>query len=115
MIEDVCCLFGVIPAITMHAGCARLIWVGCLGHKKVTILVVIVGLGVITALAAVVTVHLAAVDELLLGEADEFASGDEVGTFEGGNRAMSPARATNSLVLDRGDGAGINPVDIRGV
>ena len=115
MIEDVCCLVGVILAITMHAGCARCIWVGCLGHQKVAILVVVVDLKVITALAAVATVRLAAVDELLLGEADEFASGDEVGTFVGDNRAMGPARATPSLVLDRGDGAGINPVDIRGV
>ena len=115
MIEDVCCLVGVIQAITYNGGFARVIWVDCLGHKKVAILVVRVGIAIITALAAAVSVHTAAVDELLLGEADEFASGDEVGTFVGGNRGKGPARATPSLFFDRGDGAGINPVDIRGV
>ena len=49
MIEDVCCLVGVIPAITVNAGIARVIWVGCLGHKKVAILVVRGGIAIITA------------------------------------------------------------------
>ena len=48
-------------------------------------LIVFVGVGLETAEAAEVAVSLedaGAVDELLLGEAEEFTRGDEVGTLE---------------------------------
>ena len=87
-----------------------------LGLSIVACLVVGVGLALETAKAAhVAIIQAGAVDELLLREADEVASGDEVGTLEGAGRAEGPTRATRSLVLDRGDGTGINPVDLRGV
>ena len=54
-------------------------------------LVVDIGLGLETTIAAIVAVIKAgAVDELLLGETDEVASGDEMGTLEGACRAEGP-------------------------
>ena len=47
-----------------------------------TRLVIGVGVALKTAIAAIIAIVSAcAVDELLFGEADEFASGDEVSTF----------------------------------
>jgi len=59
----------------------------------VAIHIVIVGIGCKTAIAAKVAISSegGAVNKLLLGEAEELASGDEVGTFEGAGRAEGPA------------------------
>ena len=55
-------------------------------------LVVGVGLALETAKAAhVAIIQAGAVDELLLREADEVASGDEVGTLDGAGRGEGPA------------------------
>ena len=74
------------------------------------------GLGVLegvvhkTTIAAVVL--LGALNELLLGERNKLAGGEEVSTLEGTGGGESPAGTTLSLVLDRGDGTLGDPVDL---
>jgi hypothetical protein len=61
-----------------------------------------------------VAVGTSTVHELLLGEREELASGNLVGTLGGTGGGEGPTRATLALVLDGGHGTLGHPVDIGG-
>ena len=91
------------------------VWVGGLGGDGV-------GLGPLEGLVHKTSVAseilggtVVALDEVLLGEGFELASGDEVSTFEATSGGEGPARSAAALVLDIGDGSFLNPVDSIGV
>jgi len=66
-----------------------------------------------TTIAALILLGIA-VNELLLREGNEFASSDEMGTLEGSSGGERPAGSALALVLNRGDSALGNPVDLIG-
>jgi len=74
---------------------------------------VLVGVVLPATVATVVTVG-SAVNKLLLGERDELASGNEVGTFETTSGGEGPAGTARTLVLDGGDGTLVDPVNAGG-
>mmetsp|Transcript_6621 Transcript_6621/g.9000 ORF Transcript_6621/g.9000 Transcript_6621/m.9000 type:complete len:322 (+) Transcript_6621:157-1122(+) len=109
---------GIVLAGALSLGGAREVGVGALELGLLAGLVVLVSLLLETALAAVVAEALlvaSAVNELLLGEAEELTGGDVVGTLEGASGGESPAGAASALILDGGDGTGVSPVDGGGV
>ena len=62
--------------------------------------------------AYVVSVTPAAVHEILLGEADQFASGAVVHRLQGSGRREGPAGATLTLVLHRSHSPLLSPVHV---
>ena len=62
----------------------------------------------------VVSVFSAAVDEILLGEADELAGGAVVHGLEGAGGGEAPAGAALALVLDWSHGSLLPPVHVEG-
>jgi len=74
---------------------------------------VLVGVVLPSTVATVVTVG-GAVNELLLGERDELASGNEVSTLKTTSGGEGPAGTAGALVLDGGDGTLVDPVDAGG-
>ena len=81
----------VVSASASLAGAGG-VWVDGLELGVVAILVVLVGAVLETTIAAVVAVlDVGAVNELLLGEAQELARGNEVSTLEGTGGGESPA------------------------
>jgi hypothetical protein len=81
-----------------------------LGVETLVVLDVLEGLVHETAVAALVSVLGAAVDEVLLAERDELSSLAEVLTLEGAGRAERPARAAVTLVLDGRHRAQVPPI-----
>jgi len=80
-----------------------------LGHHAAVLLDVLEGVsGPATVAAVVVGV---AIDNTLLREAEELLVLQEVGSLHGAGGAEGPARAALSLVLDRGDGTLVTPVE----
>ena len=80
--------------------------------------VVVVGISLETTIAAHVAISVSevgAINELLLGERKKLTSGNEVGTLDGTSGGESPAGTALTLILDRGDGTSLNPVDGVGV
>ena len=106
----------VIFAAEFHqATVARGVGVVALHDSIVTIHVVLIGIGLLTTVAALADVPVAgvgAVDELLLGENEELFRGDKVGTLDWASLAEGPAWAALALVLHRCDGSGTNPVGV---
>jgi len=64
-----------------------------------------------TTVAAHVARRAGAVDQLLLRQRDQVLGGDGVSTLDGTGGGESPAAAALALVLDRGDGTSLAPVD----
>jgi hypothetical protein len=81
--------------------------------SEVVGLSVLVGVFLPATVATVVTVG-SAVNELLLGERDELASGNEVSTLKTTSGWESPAGTAGALVLDGGDGTLVDPVNAGG-
>jgi len=77
-----------------------------------------VGLSVLVGVVLPATVATAAsgdaVNELLLGERDELASGNEVSTLKTTSGGEGPAGTAGALVLDGGDGTLVDPVNAGG-
>jgi len=95
---------GVVSAVSVFAG------VGVVGLEDGVVgLEVLEGGGLVSTVASEGKGD--AIDELLLGEGHKFAVSDEVGSLEGSGGGEGPARSALSLILDGGDGTGINPVD----
>merc|ERR1719192_3288232 len=90
-----------------------LVGVAFLGVDTAVILDVLEGVVHETSVASIVSVFSAAVDEVLLGEADEAAGGAVVHGLQRARGGEGPAAAALALVLDGGDGALGPPVHVQ--
>jgi hypothetical protein len=103
-------IFGVVAALVVLA----LVRVALLCVDSAVLLDILESVVHEAAVAALVAVGAAAVDEILLAEADQLPGLPEVHSLQGARRGEGPTGAALALVLHLGDGAILSPVHVVG-
>jgi len=87
------------------------VWVGSLGINSSVLDDVCESLVHQTSVASHVSLGGGAINEVLLGEGDEFVVLQEPGSFNGSSGGERPARTALTLVLNSSDGSSFSPID----